>query len=202
MSRITHSAVVALSLCCLALGAHAANTTKIANEGSIGGEWKLADGITQLPVPGYPAEMKERGDSVCIAMGYAIDKTGKTGDFTVLKQWSSAGTEVAKDYFKPFSVASAGALSQWAFQPRPEIQNPQRTITVATMTFRGKDGMDGATLAGNCRIENLEAALREAGSKADRDLVRREMERATRAGNANNSMIANPGQNPAPTGRR
>ena len=194
MSRNTRSALVALSLCCLAVSAQAADKKpRIADEGSIGGEWKLAEGMKSLPVPGYPETMKERGDSVCVAIGYSIDPTGKTGDFTLLKSWSS-GMDLPKDYFDPYSAAAAGALSQWAFAPRAEVQNPQRTITVATMTFRGKDKMDGTQLAANCRIENLAAMLNEAGNKAGKDLIRREMERDSRAAEANRSMMNNPAQ--------
>ncbi len=194
MSRNTRSALVALSLCCLALSAHAGDKKpRIADEGSIGGEWKLAESMKTLPAPGYPETMKERGDSVCVAIGYSIDPTGKTGDFTLLKSWSS-GMDLPKDYFDPYSAAAAGALSQWAFAPRAEVQNPQRTITVATMTFRGKDKMDGTQLAANCRIENLAAMLNEAGNKAGKDLIRREMERDSRAAEANRSMMNNPAQ--------
>jgi hypothetical protein len=196
MSRNTRSALVALSLslCCLALSAQAADKKpRIADEGSIGGEWKLAEGMKSLPVPGYPETMKERGDSVCVAIGYSIDPTGKTGDFTLLKSWSS-GTNLPKDYFDPFSAAAAGALSQWAFAPRAEVAKPQRTITVATMTFRGKDKMDGTQLAANCRIENLSATISDVGNKAGRDLIRREMERDKRALDGNRSMMNNPAQ--------
>ena len=101
MSRNTRSALVALSLCCLALSAQAADKKpRIADEGSIGGEWKLAEGMKSLPVPGYPETMKERGDSVCVAIGYSIDPTGKTGDFTLLKSWSS-GTRPAEGLLRP-----------------------------------------------------------------------------------------------------
>ena len=201
MSRTTRSALAVLSLCCLAFGASAKDNYKVANEGSIGGEWKLAEGMTQLPVPGYPESMKERGDSVCVALGYAIDPTGKTGNFTLLKSWSS-GTDLPKDYFDPYAAAAAGAVAQWAFAPRAEVQKPQRTITVATLTFRGKDKMDGSQLAANCRIGDLAATLKDLGTKAKNDLVRREMERDTRAANANQSMVQNPGQTSMPSGRR
>ncbi|KGQ18424.1 hypothetical protein LF41_719 [Lysobacter dokdonensis DS-58] len=190
MQGITN-ALVALSLCCASFVAQAGNAPHIANEGSIGGEWKLAAG-TRLAVPGYPESMKDIGDSVCIAMGYAIDKNGKTGGFTALKQWSGGGEKQTKDYWKPYSTAAAGAVSQWAFEPRAEIANPQRTITVATITFRGKDAMDAGQLAGHCRIEDLATTIKEAGMKANRDLVRRELERTARQAKANQSMVGNP----------
>ena len=194
MSRITRSALVALSLCCLALSAQAADKKpRIADEGSIGGEWKLAEGMKSLPVPGYPATMKDRGDNVCVAIGYSIDPTGKTGDFTLLRQWSS-GTDLPKGYYDPFAAAAAGALSQWAFAPRAEVDKPQRTITVATLTFFGKDKMDARQLASNCHIESLATTLNDAGNKAGKDLIRREMERDARAYNANQQMVNNPAQ--------
>ena len=75
-------------------------------------------------------------------------------------------------------------------------QNPQRTITVATMTFRGKDKMDGTQLAANCRIENLAAMLNDAGNKAGKDLIRREMERDSRAARGQPLDDEQPGPGP------
>ncbi|UHQ20890.1 hypothetical protein LVB87_07075 [Lysobacter sp. KIS68-7] len=192
--RNARSALVALSLCCLALGAHAADRSRVVNEGGIRDQWMLADGV-KLAAPGFTPEMKDAGNSVCVAIGYSISPEGKTGDFTVLRTWTSQQGKIPEGYYDQYTASAAGALSQWAFKPRPEVEKAQRTVTVATMTFVGKDAMDRSALASNCKIADLAAALQEAGHKnVDRDQLRRELERSNRASTANNSMISNPAQ--------
>lgn len=192
--RNVRSALVALSLCCLAVGAHAADRSRVVNEGGIRDQWMLADGLKLAP-PGLTPEMKDASNSVCVALGYSISPEGKTGDFTVLKTWTSQQGKIPEGYYDQYTTSAAGALSQWAFKPRPEVEKAQRTVTVATMTFVGKDAMDRAALAANCKIADLAAELQDAGHKnVDRDLLRREMERNTRAAEASNSMIQNPAQ--------
>jgi len=190
--RNVRSALVALSLCCLAVGAHAADRSRVVNEGGIRDAWMLADGA-KIAAPALTPEMKDSPASVCVALGYSINPEGKTGDFTVLKTWTSQQGKIPEGYYDQYTTSAAGALSQWAFKPRPEVEKPQRTVTVATLTFIGKDAMDRAALAGNCKITDLAAELQDAGHKnADRDQLRREMERSNRASTANNSMISNP----------
>src|SRR5689334_19673500 len=82
MSRLSRIAL-ASTLCCLAFTALAADKSRIANEGAIADEWMLAPGA-KLAAPGYTKEMKESGDNVCVALGYAINPDGKTSDFTLL----------------------------------------------------------------------------------------------------------------------
>ena len=199
MSRFRRT-ILLLSLCCVATAAVAAERNRIVNEGGIRDEWMLADGVT-LAVPGYPAEFKERADNVCVAIGYSIDpRTGNTGDFTLLKQWSSAGGEPPKGYFDAYAASAAGALSQWKFKPRPEVSKPQRTITVATMTFTGRDRMDPAMLRANCAINDLAAAIQSANNDnlKNKNRLRRDMEQTLRNANAAQSMINNPGQSATP----
>src|SRR4249919_4393648 len=89
MSRRTNrTAFVALSLCCLAVGAHAADRSRVVNEGGIRDAWMLADGA-KIAAPALTPEMKDSPASVCVALGYSINPEGKTGDFTVLKTWTS-----------------------------------------------------------------------------------------------------------------
>jgi hypothetical protein len=202
MSRILRRTALVLSLYCIAAGAMAGDRTRIANEGAIRDEWMLADTMKTLPTPGYPAEYKDRGDNVCVAVGYAIDpKTGKTSDFTLLEKWSSAGEEPVEGYFSVFATAAVGALSQWEFKPRPDVTDPRRTVTVATMTFTGKQKMDGAALRAHCRIDDLAATLRDAATRnAKDDRLRRDMEQSTRNANAGQAMISNPGQSTSTPG--
>jgi hypothetical protein len=198
MSRIRRTTLV-LSLCCIASAA-AADRNRIVNEGGIRDQWMLADGVA-LAVPGYPAEFKERADNVCVAIGYSIDpRTGNTGDFILLKQWSSAGAEPEKGYFDAYAASAAGALAQWKFKPRPEVSKPQRTITVATMTFTGKEKMDPAMLRANCAVSDLATAIQSANNDnlKNRNRLRRDMEQTLRNANAAQSLINNPVQSATP----
>lgn len=178
----------------------AADRVKIVNEGGIRDAWMLADGAT-LPAPGYPAEFAPRGDNVCIAMGYSIKPDGTTSDFSLLKAWSgtSAEKEPVDGFWNAFSQASANALSQWKFKPRPEVTDPQATFTVATMTFMGKEAMDAAALRGHCKIEDLPDFVQNQKSKRfftsrdkhDLDRMSRDIERAQTQARAAAAASAN-----------
>src|SRR5687768_1609206 len=106
----------------------AAEQARIVNEGGIKDQWTLAEGV-KLAAPGYPAQFVDRGDSVCLALGYAIQSDGSTSDFSVVKSWSSGGDQ-PDAYWDAFAQASAGAVSQWKFAPRPEVNKPQPVYTV------------------------------------------------------------------------
>jgi hypothetical protein len=190
----TRIALLALSLCTVAAAAQAADRTRVVNEGGIRDQWMLADGI-KLAAPGYPAQFKDRGDNVCVAVAYAIKPDGTTGDFAVVKEWSSAEDAAkTKGYFDAFAQAGAGALSQWKFKPRPEVTDPQRTVTVATMHFTGKQALDVAALRSHCQVSDLAAAIQDAKHEStDRDRLRRDMERSARQGVASGAMVSNPG---------
>jgi hypothetical protein len=55
--------------------------------------------------------------------------------------------------------------------------------------------MDPAMLRSKCQISDLAAELQAAGHRnVDRDVLRRDMERATRASDASRSMINNPAE--------
>lgn len=156
MKMRTKVAALAAFTTLYAAAGMAADKVRIVNEGGIRDEWMLADGV-KLVAPGYPSDFTERGDSVCVAMGYSIQPDGTTSDFSVVKAWNSsaADKEPVPGYWDAFSQASAQALSQWKFKPRPEVSKPQPTYTVATMTFMGKDGSDPAGLRGKCGIADL-----------------------------------------------
>jgi len=175
----------------------AAEKVRIVNEGGIKDQWTLAEGA-KLAAPGYRAGMVERGDNVCIALGYAINPDGTTSDFSVVKSWSSAGAEQPDEYWDVFAQASAGAVSQWAFAPRPEVAEPRPTYTVATMQFMGKQPMDGAELRGHCRVDDLAAQLkRNERNNPMNSQVRRDIERAERNRQPRPPMVTAP----PPSGR-
>lgn len=165
---------------------------RIVNEGGIKDQWTLAEGVP-LAAPGYPAHLVEQGDSVCLALGYAIQPDGSTSDFSVVKSWSSSGTQ-PDAYWEAFAQASAGAVSQWKFAPRQGVNRPRLTYTVATMQFMGTPAMDGAELRGHCRVEDLAAMVDEKRRNNPMNgRVRRDAEQAARdniARTANASPIS------------
>jgi len=161
MNRLKKTVLItAVSTCIFMLPTQATDRVRIANEGGIRDEWKLGEGV-KLSAPGYPAAYATRGDNVCAALGYRIRPDGTTGDFTLLKIWNSSTGDVEPErgYWDAFSVASAGALSKWRFEPRAEVTAPRAVDTVATMTFMGKQAEDLAGLRSRCAIPDLKAWL-------------------------------------------
>lgn len=187
--------LVAFSLCALAAVAHAGDRVRIVNEGGIRDQWMLADGV-KLVAPGYPAAFAERGDNVCMALGYAIQPDGTTSDFTVLKSWgSSAGKkEPQAGFWDAFAQASAGALSQWRFKPRPEVTKPQPTFTVATLHFMGRQAADVTELRSHCRVDDLAALLKKNEEDPANSRLRRDLEQSRRNASGSGAMVEKPGQ--------
>lgn len=180
MSRLLNTMVFA-SLFLAALGVHAEEKVRIANEGGIRDAWMLAPGAS-LAAPGYPASFVERGDNVCVAMGYRIKPDGSTSDFSLLRAWSSSSgeNEPVEGYWDAFSTASAMALQQWRFASRPEVKTPRAVDTVATMTFMGKQAEDPAGLRARCKIDDLDAFLEQVRVDMSKrgDMNRRQLERS------------------------
>jgi len=150
----------------------------VVEEGRLGETWAAAAGAT-FPAPGYPARFAGRGDDVCLAVGYAVGRDGTTGDFAVLREWTSApGETQPQDYWDAFAQAAANAISQWRFAPREGIP-PRRTYTVATVAFTGRDA---AGVRDNCRIDDLahELAERQERYVMDYSREKRDLERNAR----------------------
>ena len=194
--------LMAFSLCALAAVAQAEDRARIVNEGGIRDQWMLADGV-KLAAPGYPAAFAERGDNVCVAIGYAIKPDGSTSDFTLLKNWSSStgDKEPVDGFWDAFAQASAGALSQWKFKPRPEVATPEPTYTVATMHFMGQEAADAGVLRCHCSISDLAALVKERRvgyEDPENSRSRRDLERARRSVSGSGSMVENPAQSSRP----
>ncbi len=164
------------------LAVQAKDRERIANEGTIGDKWMLADGA-KLATAEYPGYFAERGDDVCIALGYKINKDGTTSDFSVLRQWNSEAEdkEPVDGFWKAFAESAAHAVSQWKFKPRPDAGAPVTTLTVATLGFNGKKGVDPVALRGHCKIADLTDAIEQAKTKrAQRGSLNRHVEESKR----------------------
>ena len=117
------SRTIALSAIALCLGigtAYAGEDVRVAGEDEIATQWIQ---LTSNAPLGYPAEFADRGDNVCLAMGYAINNDGTTSDFSLLGSWNSATGDVepVPGYWGAFAQAGANALSHWQFEPRPGV---------------------------------------------------------------------------------
>lgn len=136
----------------------AADMIRVTNEGGIRDEWTLPAGY-KLALPAYPAEHAGQQAEACVAIGYLINPDGSTSDFALLKSWTSANvpSRSTQEYWSAFAQASAQALSQWRFQPRPEVRAVRPVYTVATLLFAAKSPQ----LRGRCAIPDLAARLRE-----------------------------------------
>lgn len=127
----------------------------VVDEGMLGRTHMLAPDIA-LAAPGYPGSYAESGDDVCIALGYTVQGDGTTGDFRLLKAWTSnrALAETQDRYLDTYAAAAADAVSQWRFVAKDPAAT-QPVMTVATLTFRGKGRTAG--LGDRCRIGDLAA---------------------------------------------
>lgn len=165
----------------LSSAAIAQEKQRVANEGTIGDKWMLADGAA-LATAAYPASLAARGDNACIALGYLIGKDGSTSDFAVLKQWNSESgeQEPVDGYWQSFAQAGADAVSQWRFKARPEVSVVIPTYTVATLGFQGgKQAIDGAALRAHCQIKDLGDQLARVKAKRFErgDTIKQDMEK-------------------------
>lgn len=186
-SRLKLCVSIAVFVALHATAGMAKDRVRVVNEGGIRDAWMLADGV-KLAAPGYPAAFVERGDNVCMAIGYSIEPDGSTSNFALLKSWNSSAGEIepVSGFWDGFTQAGAHALSQWKFKPRPEVTSPQPTYTVATMHFMGKEAMDPIALRGHCAIEDLSAFLQEQKSqqyingkdKYEQDRMNRQIQQA------------------------
>ena len=176
--RIPTAVVLAMVLSSAAI---AQEKQRVANEGTIGDKWMLADGAA-LATAAYPASLAVRGDNACIALGYLIGKDGSTSDFAVLKQWNSESgeQEPVDGYWQAFAQAGADAVSQWRFKARPGVDVVIPTYTVATLGFQGgKQAIDGAALREHCQIKDLADQLARVKSKRFErgDTLKQDMEK-------------------------
>ena len=128
---------VSILLSCLA-SAGASEQVKVVPEGGLAKDWILQPGHA-LAAPGYPATFADRGDDVCVAIGYRVQPDGTTSDYVMLGGWNSSRREKepANGYWDAYSQAGAAAVSQWRFAPKPG-SDMAAVDTVAVMTFRGE----------------------------------------------------------------
>ena len=151
-------ALFALSMALSCAHVFAADKIRVVNEGDIRDERILPAGF-KLAIPAYPAQYAAQRAEACVAIGYLINPDGSTSDFALLKSWTSANVPSGstREYWSAFAQASAEALSQWRFQPRPDVSAARPVYTVATLLFAAQTPQ----LRARCAIPDLGASLLE-----------------------------------------
>lgn len=152
-----------LALCAVAFGAVAAEPVPIVPEGGLAADWQLQPG-TSLAAPGYPGALADRGDDVCVALGYRVQPDGSTSDFVMLGGWNSSrrgGREPLANYWNAFAKAGVEAVSQWRFAPRADgPQAGEAVDTVAVLSFRGDSSSRSAhDVRMHCSVPDLVARM-------------------------------------------
>jgi hypothetical protein len=158
--------------------AHAGDKLEIISEGGIGRLWAAAPG-SNFTAPGYPAEMKERRAQVCLNIAYTLAEEGVPSELELLRSWSRDGGNVplSEGELDPFVQSAAAALSQWRFVPKDGGKRVRPTRSSATMIFRASNEVAPATVAANCRVENLASYVDSDTGAARRRTVEQIMQR-------------------------
>jgi len=151
-----------LLVSCMAT-ASAAETVKVVPEGGLANDWMVQPGH-ELAAPGYPGAFVDRGDDVCVVVGYRVQPDGTTSDYVMLGGWNSSRRyqQPATGYWDAYSQAGAAALSQWRFAPKPGsgVDANAAVDTVAVMTFRGESSTRTTSdVRAKCAVPNLVARM-------------------------------------------
>lgn len=154
-------------MACIAVSAMAtalaAEPVKVVPEGGLATDWAVASGV-ELAAPGYPGAFAQRGDDVCVAIGYRVQPDGRTSDYVMLGGWNSSrrDKEPVTGYWDAYSQAGAAALSQWRFAPKPgsSMHSSAAVDTVAVMTFRGESSTRATSdIRAKCAVPSLVARM-------------------------------------------
>ena len=159
LERIVVTAI--LASCMGAAGA--AEPVKVVPEGGLAKDWVVQPG-NELAAPGYPGTFADRGDDVCVAIGYRVQPDGTTSDYVMLGGWNSSRRyqQPATGYWDAYSQAGAAALSQWRFAPKPGdgMESNAAVDTVAVMTFRGESSTRTTSeVRAKCAVPSLVARM-------------------------------------------
>ena len=156
-------AVAAAMFAAFITSAGAAEVVKVVPEGGLAGDWMVRPG-TEVGAPGYPQAFANRGEDVCVAMGYRVQADGTTSNYVLLRGWNSSRREIepVADYWDTFGRASVGAIQKWRFDPKPGSQpGAQAPVdTVAVMTFHGDASNPTADLRSRCAVPDVVARMK------------------------------------------
>lgn len=159
---ITHRSIVVMLLLAVAPAWSAAAGLRIVDE-SVASQWPL-DG--NRVVPPYPAELAGRGEPACVALGYSVDRKGRTSDFVVLRAWTPAGDGDAKIRARLdlFVRNSAAAVAHWRFAAPAGGHGDWPAYTAATFVYLPVAG-DAQVARGHCAIGDLSGFIARAQAR-------------------------------------
>ena len=163
MKQALERIVVTTMLASCMAAAGAAEQVRVVPEGGLAKDWIVQPG-NELAAPGYPGTFADRGDDVCVAIGYRVQPDGTTSDYVMLGGWNSSRRyqQPATGYWDAFSQAGVAALSQWRFAPRSgdSMDSNAAVDTVAVMTFRGESSTRTASeVHAKCEVPSLVARM-------------------------------------------
>lgn len=163
MKQVLERIVVTTMLASCMAAAGAAEPVRVVPEGGLAKDWIVQPG-NELAAPGYPGTFADRGDDVCVAIGYRVQADGTTSDYVMLGGWNSSRRyqQPATGYWDAFSQAGVAALSHWRFAPRSADSMDSNAVvdTVAVMTFRGESSTRTASeVHAKCEVPSLVARM-------------------------------------------
>ena len=163
MKQALERIVVTTMLASCMAAAGAAEQVRVVPEGGLAKDWIVQPG-NELAAPGYPGTFADRGDDVCVAIGYRVQADGTTSDYVMLGGWNSSRRyqQPATGYWDAFSQAGVAALSQWRFAPRSgdSMDSNAAVDTVAVMTFRGESSTRTTSdVRAKCAVPSLVARM-------------------------------------------
>jgi hypothetical protein len=106
---------------------------------AVASQWPLT-GPRMLPP--YPAELAGRAEPACVALGYRVDRQGRTSAYAVLRAWTAAaGSEAdTRHRLKLFARNSAAAVAHWRFAPPARRHGDWPVYTMATFAYLPSGG--------------------------------------------------------------
>ena len=116
--------------------------------------------VGHVPLASYPLEFAGANDDVCVAVGYTVNPDGSTGNYHLLRAWTSDRLRAETDprYLQAFATAASEAVSHRRFGTAG-MSAP--VATTATVTFTGSGS--ARRLADRCRVSQLAVYYRTTG---------------------------------------
>ena len=154
----TERLVCSLLLALAGLGtAVAGDRVTIVSEGATAGAWSPAPSKVML-VPGYPASLADKGEDVCVSVGYLLNRDGTTSDFSLLRSWGSRTPDSVRGraHLAVFAQSAAAAVQRWRFVPvQGSRTKPKPVYTAASFAFSNNPATDQTQLRARCVITDL-----------------------------------------------
>lgn len=116
--------------------------------------------VGQVPMASYPLQFAGANDDVCVAVGYTVNPDGSTGNYHLLRAWSSDRQRAETDprYLQAFMTAASEAVSRRHYVTEGASAP---VATAATITFAGSG--EARRLADRCRVSELAMYYRTTG---------------------------------------